>query len=302
MIYKRAKLIEIVTADKLKLPGILFEPRKRTKRVLVYLHGKGTSSIFYSLNRIYYQARTLNRAGVSYFAFNNRGAYQYHKIYSKTGKKDKVLAGTAFELIKDCIKDIDAAMAFLQKQGYKEFYLIGFSTGANKICVYNYYKPQNKVSKYILVGGADDLGLFYIGLGKKKFDILLDLARQKIKQGKGKELVPRNLIDAVYSYQSIYDTINPDGDYNVFPYNEYFNHLKQSKKKLFRYFKSIKTPTLVVYGDKDEYAYGRVQEILEVLKRTTSAPEKFKFVSIKNADHGFTNKDKVLCRAIVEWL
>lgn len=303
MVYKNATLVDIVTADRLTLPGILFAPKRKTKKALIYLHGNGNSSVFYSLDKLAPQAVALNKAGIAYFAFNNRGAHQYFKLDRMVrGKEERVPAGTAYELIKDCIKDIDAAVAFLQQAGYTELYLIGFSTGANKICVYNYYKPKNKIAKYILACGGDDTGIYYTELGRKKFYKLLQASKLAISKGKGKELVPYYLFPGVYSYQSLHDILNPDGDYNTFPYQEYFNKLKLSSKKLFRHYGSIKKPTLVVYGDQDEYTYGKVPEIIETLKDKASDLDKFQFKVIKDADHGFTGKNEELMQIIVKWL
>ena len=93
----------------------------------------------------------------------------------------------AHEKIKDCVLDIDGAVKFLQKLGYKEFYLAGSSTGANKICVYNHYKPKNIFKKYILICGGDDTGIYYSALGNKKFFKILNESKAKIKKGLGKE-------------------------------------------------------------------------------------------------------------------
>ena len=54
-------------------------------------------------------------------------------------KEERKRFGMAYEKIKECIEDIDGAISFLKKHGYRKFYLAGASTGANKICVYNFY-------------------------------------------------------------------------------------------------------------------------------------------------------------------
>lgn len=295
------RVAEIVTKDKLRLPGILFEPKKPTKKAMIFLHGNGDYTLLGGLEKTAVTAQELASSGIAYFAFENRGAHQYHKIKIK-GSKKRYLGGTAYEKIKDCVKDIDAAVSFLKKNGYKELYLIGFSTGANKICVYNYYRPRSLISKYVIACGGDDLGIYYTWLGAKKWRKLLETAKAKVRHGKGKELVPQSLLPAVYSYQGIYDILNPDGDYNTFPYNEYFKKLKLSRKPLFRHFRSIKKPSLVVYGSKDEYCYGKVPQIVELLKNQSPAPDKFQFSIIKGADHGFTGKERELAEQIVKWL
>ena len=47
------------------------------------------------------------------------------------------LGGCAYERIRDCVLDIDGAVRELRRRGYRDITLIGHSTGANKIAVYD---------------------------------------------------------------------------------------------------------------------------------------------------------------------
>src|SRR3989338_3220498 len=129
--------VQFITVDDLLLPGLLFKSGS-SKKVAINLHGNGSSSIFYDLNYLWQQQ--LVKSGIDVLMFNNRGAHIIKK-FSKVidGEKVRIPYGTAYEKIKDCVIDINAAIGFLKKQGYSEFYLIGHSTGANKICVYDHY-------------------------------------------------------------------------------------------------------------------------------------------------------------------
>lgn len=302
-LHQKAELVRFRTEDGLTLPGLLFEPPKKPKKVAITLHGNGSSSIFYSGQTNLF-AGELTKKGIAFFSFNNRGAHYIKKLdVAKDGEKDKIKFGTAYELIKDCIKDIDGAIKFLKKLGYEEFYLIGHSTGANKICVYNYYKPKSKATRYVLVAGGDDTGLFHDWVGgTKKFRKYLKQAKEQIKKGNGRRLIPKYIFDYTISYQSFYDTANPDGDYNIFPFNEVFNNLKLSRKPVFREYKSIKKPTFVVYGENDEYCYGDAKRAVDLLKKETISPKLFDFKIIKGADHGFTDHEEELVESIVNWL
>lgn len=294
------KLVQIKTEDGPVLPGLLYEA-PRSKKVAIHLHGNGSTSVFYYDDQRDEQAKSLNKKGISFLLFNNRGANYIKKLdVIKRGKNDRKRFGMAFEKIKDCIKDIDGAIKYLEKLGYRKFYLIGESTGANKICVYHYYKPKNKVSKYVLLGGGDDTGIYYDILGKKRFFKLLKKSKEKIKKGKGEKLITEPLPEEeIFSYMGFYDIANPDGDYNVFPFLETIKNLKLSKKSLFRYFRSINKPTLVIYGEKDKYAWGNVPKIVDILKK--QKPE-FEYKIIKGADHGFSKSQKELSRIISNWL
>jgi len=298
------KLAQFESTDGLLLPGLIFEPERKSNKVAIYLHGSGSSSVFYSWKRTESFAKYLNKNGIAFLAFNNRGAHYIKKLETNNeSKKKEIKIGSALELIKDCIKDIDGAIKFLEKLGFKEFYLIGHSTGANKICVYNYYKPKNKVSKYVLLGGGDDAGisLDMVG-GTKKLMRYLEQAKKQIEKGNGKKLVPKYIADCLLSYQTYYDISNPDGDCNTFPFNEYINNLKLSRKPLFREYKSINKPTLVVYGEKDEYCYGDVRRIIDILKKEAPTPKLFEFKIIEGATHNFSGYEGQLAKLVALWL
>lgn len=296
----KPSLVQIETKDGLTLPGLLYETPK-TRKVVIHLHGNGSSSIFYQYDQINGFIKELEDNGYSFLMFNNRGAHYIKKLKVKVSgnKVERKRFGMAYEKIKECVYDIDAAISFLEKSGYKEFYLIGHSTGANKIVVYNYYKPKNKVSGYILVGGGDDTGLYYDELGKDKFIKLLKEAKNKIKLGKGGDIICDMLPNNFFSYQGFYDIANPDGDYNTFPFLEAMGRATLSTKPLFRFYKSIKKPTLVVYGGQDEYQYGDVPKVVSILEKQQP---KFSYEIVKDADHGFSGKDKKLGKLVVTWL
>lgn len=288
-------MIQIKTSDNLVLPGLLYE-KPRSKKAAIFLHGNGSHSVFYHNKQRPKMAEQLNKIGVSFLIFNNRGAHYIKTLRRKTVKKRY---GMAYEKIKDCIKDIDGAVDFLAKRGYKEFYLIGESSGANKICVYDFYKRKNKVSKYVLLGGGDDVGIYYSALEKKKFWDLLKTASSKIKQGKGEDIVKELLPDYIFSHQGFFDIANPDGDYNIFPFYEKMKNLKLSTKPLFRHFKSLAKPTLVVYGQKDEYSWNSVPRFVEILKK--QRPD-LTYKIISNADHSFSKHQPQLSKIMANWL
>ena len=303
MNYPGLSLVEFEATDSVVLPGLLYEPTTPTKKALLYLHGNGSSSIFYSPSKQNKLAQLLCDEKIAYFPFNNRGAHYIKKLKKNTKPESDILAGMAYEQIKECIYDIDGAIQFLQKKGYTTFYLAGSSTGANKICVYNYYASSNLCAGYILISGGDDTGLFYNALGDKKFHEALKKSHDMIKKGKGETRAPANYTGStILSYKSLYDTINPNGDYNIFPYYEHFNNVHLSTKKKFREFCSITIPTLVLYAEQDEYCYGKVPEIVETLKNLHSDLHKYTFTIIPETNHGFDGKENELNKSIIGWL
>src|SRR5664279_4691963 len=99
-----AQLVQINTSDGLSLPGLLYEA-KRTKKVMIYLHGNGSTSVFYQDNQIPEFVQTLEKAGISLLMFNNRGAHYIKKldVQKSDGTTDRKPYGMAYEIIKECV-------------------------------------------------------------------------------------------------------------------------------------------------------------------------------------------------------
>jgi hypothetical protein len=299
----RLDLVQFPNTNNVFLPGLIYEPENGSDKVLISLHGNGSSGGFYNVELQNIFGKTLTDNNISYFTFTNTGGHliqNFDKIIN--GEKDRVVAGVAYELIKDCIYDIDGAINFVKSRGYKHIYLIGASTGANKICVYDFYKEKNIVEKYVLESGGDDSGLYYHSVGDKKFRSTLQICVKKVNEGKGRNLVPKYLSDVPISYQSLYDQINPNGDYNIFPFYWLLNGVEIIKKVPWREIKKVVKPTLVIYGDKDEYCYGKVQDCVKLIKNAVIGKEDFCFEIIPDADHSYFGKRKELVDKVIKFL
>src|SRR5439155_17559019 len=131
---------------------------------------------------------------IAFLPFNNRGAHLLRRLR----KRNKSIGGgMAYERIRDCIYDIDGAIRFLRARGYRELYLIGHSTGANKIAVYDSYRKRNPIRRYILLAGGDDTGLMYAQLGARRFRSALERARDRRSSD---ELVPASISELPLSW------------------------------------------------------------------------------------------------------
>jgi pimeloyl-ACP methyl ester carboxylesterase len=234
--------------------------------------------------------------------FNNRGAHIAKSFKVPKGRKSSRLwQGMAYEKIRDCVYDIEAGIDFLESEGFEEIHLAGFSTGANKICVYDHYKKRNRIAKYVILCGGDDVGIYYQMLGKRIFFKLLAKAKNRIRFDKDMEIMPDLLrYGEIFSNAGFYDIANPDGDYNVFPFIEIFKKKKLSTLPLFRYFGAIKKPSMVIYGENDEFlSGGDGHGATEVLKRYQS---EFDYRIIRRSDHAFKGHESEVGKTMAEWL
>lgn len=283
-------LLRLEAADGVELSGLLYEPRRRTDQAIIYLHGTGGASIFDSRRTALLATEFVARR-MAWFPFNNRGA---HVI-----TKPRLGGGMAYELIRECVHDIDAAVRALRRLGYRDFTLAGHSTGANKIAVYDFYRKRNPIRRYILLAGGDDTGLMHEQWGARRFRSILQRARTRRRS---RELVPATVSALPMSWRSLYDMINPDGDYNVFPFLEAFGRARLSRKPLFRHVRGMRKPTLVIYGEDDEFCFGNVSGCVASLAGAVGSKPNFEFVIMKDADHGFAGHETELAALMAGWI
>jgi pimeloyl-ACP methyl ester carboxylesterase len=281
------RLVRFDATDDYTLSGLLYEPRRRTSRVIVWLHGTGGASIFDS-RRTNLLAAEFTRRGFAFFPFNNRGAH----LMRRNG-------GMAYERIRDCVPDIDGALRELRRRGYRNVTLVGHSTGANKIAVYDHRKPRNTVKRYVLLAGGDDTGLTREQLGDRRFVAALARARARKND---EALVPPALSALPMSWRSWYDMNNPDGDYNVFPFGEVIRRHRISRRPLFRYVRAIRKKTLVLYGENDEYCYGDVSRCVSILADALGPKPNFELAIMEGADHGFSGREGEVAALIGDWI
>jgi pimeloyl-ACP methyl ester carboxylesterase len=284
------RLVRFEASDGVALAGLLYEPRRASKRAIIWLHGGGGAS--FESRRTNLLGSVFIAQGIAFFPFNNRGS----AIVRRAGD---TLGGSAFERIRDCVADIDGAIRELWRRGYRDITLAGHSTGANKIAVYDHYKPRNRAKRYVLLAGGDDTGLLYAAVGARKFNALLMKAKGMIKSRRGDELAPRILGHTMLSWRALYDVGNPDGDYNVFPFFESMTGTKLSRRP-FRYIRAIRKASLYIYGDGDEYCFDDVPRCVSILAEHVN--DRAEIFVMRDADHGFSGREEELGGLIANWI
>lgn len=300
----RLELVSLLSSDNIGLPGLLYRPDKDTKKVAVWLHGIGDNAVFYKPKAINTLAQALTEKGIALLAFNNRGAHTKKslKIADETLPEEdrRFSGGMYYELIADCAKDIEGAVGFLKRQEFSTFYLMGLSTGANKICAYHVRAKDNPFSKYVLAGPGDDTGLMFTVLGEKKFWQALAYSA-KFAETDPLKTMPKYTGMYPYSAQSAWDVLNPDGAYNTFPFYE-AAHERLGKKPLFEEYKKIDKPMLVIWGEEDEYMPA-AQTVKLLMEHTGNAMLKeTDFALVPGASHNFHGKEADFSKRVADWL
>lgn len=289
---KKFYLAEITTKDKLVHQGIYFEPKKKSKRAILWVHGL-TDNFYGDMGMINTLVDMLGKDGWGIASFNNRG----HDIITNVRKLDPknpkghtgLVIGSAYESFVACVYDIDAGITFLIGHGFKEVVIAGVSTGANKVCYYAGTQKDPRVAGVLLVSPLSDVPIERKG---KNYAANLKRIKQLLAQGKEGMLVEgyAELPLTPKRYVSLYE---PGGADDVF---DYYAH----SPKL-TVFSRITQPLCIMLAGSDEYSDRPVADILNVLKNHQQSAN-FRGIIVPNAFHSFGGKENEAVKAVINWI
>lgn len=285
------ELVDIVTKDQLVHQGMVHIPVGCGKTAVIWVHGL-TGTFYSNTKTMSLFAQMCAERGVAFGAFHTRG-HDYvasaHKL-DATSEKGFVYetVGAGVENFTDCVKDIEAMVAFFSGRGFNKVVLVGNSTGANKVCYYAGTVNNPRVAGVVLSGPMSDRYSASDEQTNQKHQAIME---QKIREGKGDELLsgfdffpltPKR-------WMSLLAVGSPE---DVFNYHDEEGALAT--------FSKITIPLLVMFGGSDEHADRPVVEIQKAFDAHAKS-SMYKSVVVDGADHGFTGKEHTFVDVIVSW-
>lgn len=286
--------IFIETEDNVELQGLLSKPNERTDEIVVSIHGMQSNCL---KRREMILEEEINKAGIAYMSFNNRG----HELMCYTRKingEKELNGGSALEEVLDSYYDIKGAVEKAISMGYTKIHLQGHSLGCTKI-IYAYnrlkdekYKNLDYIKSIILLSLVDIVDCQKFDLGIEKYNAMLDFANEKEKQRKVKDFMPEESFD---------HPINVETYLRYFKYNQEIDFAKFSEKDYdFKELNNIKVPLFIRWGEKD-LVIQKLTDLIEFLK-TKINNSNLDISYIEATDHGYTNKEKELAGEIIGFI
>lgn len=284
--------IYFTTEDQIELVGLLETPNKPTNKVVISIHGMQSNCL---KQRETILSNTIANAGIAYFAFNNRGAEVMTYTKKVTGEKN-LNGGVVYEDVLDGYFDIKAAINKMLELGYTEIYLQGHSLGCTKIVyAYNKLKQENNIANIkgiILLSLVDIPDCQKYDLGDK-YEPMMQYAENKEKQGKLNELMPKESFDHPISVKSYL---------RYFKYNQEIDFARFSDKDYdFKELNNIEVPLFLRWGNVHELVIQPLDELVKFLKSKIKN-SKLDIGYIDGADHGYTGKEQILAKEIVNFV
>ena len=252
------------------LDGFWCRGARAKDALLVFVHGMHSNFYRSKLKKVLMTASA--RTGFDVLSFNNRGAEQ----------------STATERFENCLPDIDAAIRFGRRHGYRRFFLAGHSTGCQKITYYQAVRRNPAVRALILLAIGDDYAITRRDLGRR-FAFWVRRARSLVARGKGDTLLPPECQGfSARRFLSIADPAATEA--KLFDFDGQLTH-----------FRRIRCPVLAVFAGADEYETLPPKRAGEILRSRTRAA-RFESQVVPGADHSFHGDEQLVSRLIGGWL
>ncbi len=290
--YMRTSLQRIYTKDNLELHGLLYQPDRKNKSVLAFVHGMGGN--FYENKFLDSLAKDLTDNNIAFCPFNNRGNSFMTDFLKKTKKGiGFVTIGDAYERFEDCLLDIKAQIDFLERQGFSNIHLSGHSLGAPKIAYYAAETRDKRIKSLIFISPSDMLGS--VREEPKRFKEDIAVARRMIKQKKGNQLMPRRVWDeypiTANTYLSIFGDESKAGVFNFYNPEYGFKTLSQ-----------IDCPIFTAMGRKDDCLLMPIEKMMRTIKEKAKASPRCEYQIIGQAPHTYRGFEGQLTKAVLGWI
>lgn len=281
--------------DGVDLKGIIYKTKNQTNKILISVHGMATNFIKERDEKI---AENINELNIDLLAFNNRG-HDLVNYIKKDSKENTELAGTSYEEISECYKDIVGAINYAISQGYTEIYIMGHSLGCTKtIYTYNKLIEENKTEILSKIKGVILLSLVDIPLAlqvylKEDFPVMVTYAKNMKREGLENQLMPEESFIHPISVKTFlrYAIDNKDIDFARFSDTNY------SYKEI----NNIKVPLFMRWGNNKELIIQKADELCENLKSKIKNSN-LDIGYIDGANHSYQGKEEILANEIKNFL
>ena len=280
---------EIVFApseDQRWLAGVLVRPNAQSRRSvgIICLHG---ANLFFYLPTYVALGRALAEQGYLYLSGNTRSARYWEHGFSLALQyaSRNCTSGSAGRRglvpFEEVAHDVAGWIDYMVAQGAEHIVLFGHSFGVLLATYYQATRQDPRVVGLILSSGIDVV--------EAQDPARVQQAEDLVAAGKGTALVPLPEGVPVFALES--------ADWIVDWERLTSSSAAQGHT---RWIASIHIPILATFGTED-FNPNQRGSLEEMRARATQAP-RFDLQAIEGADHGYTDREQVLAKVILDWL
>lgn len=285
------RVVRIVTPKQCLLDGLWFGA-ERPKTAIVFVHGLG-SNVF--AHHDYLTPLAGRDAAVLYFSNRGHDGVAGVKRLKRSARKGYVYqqAGMAHEIFADCADDIQGAVNLLLTRGARRIYLVGHSTGCQKIAWYlsRHGTPGQIAGAVLLCPISDYASAQHENERKRKKAeaLAITLVRRKNPH----ELLPAYLWPSPIDAQRFISLYTPDSREEIFCYAQ--------PGKVPRTLQKVTTPLLIILAGDDEYRDRQTSEIAAWFRHNLRS-ERTEIRIIPAARHSFNGQEAMVTASVRRWI
>jgi pimeloyl-ACP methyl ester carboxylesterase len=211
-----------------------------------------------------------------------------------TGRLDYVQIGGMYEKLTDCVPDVRAWVDFAIGRGAKRIILQGHSHGAIKVVHYLVTTRDPRVCGLVLLSPSDDMGISRKQLGDR-FLWVLARARELVRAGKGRQLMPERDSQYPVSAATFFDCYNKGSITGIF-------NMSRTDRNEFPEIASISVPVLTAVGTVEEAFVGAPRKYVEDIRTCMVNCPSFTGAVIEGAPHNYLGREAELAGVLEKWL
>lgn len=288
---KPCRLVRIVTPKHYLLDGLWFGA-EHPKTAIVFVHGLGSNAFAHHDYLV-----PLVRRDTAILYFGNRGhdGISGVKRIKRSARKGYVYeqAGMAHEIFTDSADDLQGAVNLLLGRGARRVYLVGHSTGCQKIAWYLSQRgAQRHIAGAVLLCPISD----YADArheNERKRKRAEAAARKLLRRKKPHEFLPANLWRGSIDAQRFLSLYTPDSKEEIFTYAQ--------PGKVPRTLQKLRTPLLVIFAGDDEYRDRPTPEIAAWF-RDNLRSKRSEIEIIPSALHSFNGQESEVTASLRRWI
>jgi dienelactone hydrolase len=288
------RLVETQTPDGLRLHGFWQQARDATismatpsvSRPLGWIIVHGVAGNFYNSSMLASIAESLLERGHDTCRINTRGRDPVAYVATPGGN---TRLGAAYEMISDCLPDIEAWIDFLRRKGYERIGLIGHSLGAVKAA--HFARSQGSIGIHCLICISPPRLAPAILAKDSHYGLSyaedLRTAEEKVAMGRPEALLtiryPQPMLISAATFLDKYGR------------SDQYDYVQMADQ--------ISIPCLWCFGDQevrgDRASFKNCDQALEA---KVEGQANHSLAIISNADHGYTQARAELNTVICRWI
>ncbi|MGA9883923.1 MAG: alpha/beta fold hydrolase [Candidatus Acidiferrales bacterium] len=283
--------VQMLTPKRYLLNGLWFGA-ERPKTAIIFVHGLGSNAF---AHHDYLTSLATSNSAVLFFSNRGHDGVAGIKKFKPSAKKRYVYeqAGVAHEVFTDCADDIQGAVNLLVRRGARRIYLVGHSTGCQKIAFYlGRATSAKRIAGAVLLCPISDYADAHHQNEPKRRKAEA-VARKLVRRNRPHELLPAHLWRAPIDAQRFLSLYTLGSREEIFTYAQ--------PRKIPHTLRKMAVPLLVVFAGEDEYRDRDTQQIAEWFRSNLRSKESVIQI-IPGASHSLSGKEAAVARAIRSWI